>query len=92
MTNLRELKPEDRPWQKDEDGDGDEASLRADFEKALREGERVVIIWAFPKGDGEGTIDFSHVHGRRAGCRLSWSEFLSVLHGLVSRFFRDIFH
>ncbi len=88
MGDLRELKPEDRAWT-DDDG-GNEDTLRKDFEEALKEGERISLIWAHPHADGN--VVFSYKHGRRQGCRMSWAEFLGVMQGVIAKYFRDVFN
>lgn len=92
MGDLREIKPAERPWHKpvgDDDG-ADEPGLRAELDKALKDGERISIIWALQRTDG--TTEFSYTHGRRQGTRMNWAEFLGVLQAVVTKYFRDIFN
>ena len=85
-SNLREMKPAARTWVV---GGVDSAKdLREAVERALAEGERVILVWSMPTADGG--VTYVDVHYHRQGCRMSWTEFCGALQAMLHKYWRDM--
>lgn len=89
MGKLREIKPDVREWSSE---NGGEAQLRADLEEALRDGERITLIWSLhrPANDSAADMEFNHISLQRQGVRVTWLSHAAILMRLGMRWIAGI--